>query len=432
MDDRPRGFSPFRLSRNILFLALLFLLGLFFFSSVRNNTFWHSSDYLYLFQALKIDQSWREIFAASPHQIFQPLVNAIFYLEFKWFGLNAWYFYMFNIAIHSINAFLVYIIVFTLLRSSLIAILSSLLFVFAVGNYGKAVMVASGIGDLFITMLSLLTLLLYFKNELEKGGRQLSSWFIGSLICFLLSLLTKATSFSVLGCMLAFNFFFREETGKRAFHRNFMVIALVALAVLIIKLSLLHHLPGRSDLHFHLPVIIRNFGSYLVRMVFPIHYSSSVTSSGPLVQLIYRLASEIRLFTFLCILSYSVFGFIFGNRAIRFFITWTYITVLPFCFFKFPLDWLNIRYLYLVSVGFSMLLASGTVLASHLLHQRSRRRFLPYLVPLMFVLLSHMITHNLDNNYETLAKSPTIKMLESSFLAEYHQRQALPPERESP
>ena len=409
----------------------MFLLGLVFFFLVRNNTFWHSGDYLYLSHALKIDKSWTKIFAAAPYQTFQPLVNAIFYLEFKCFGLNAWYFYLFNIAVHSINAFLVYLIVFTLLRTNLVAILSSLLFVFAIGNYGKAVMVASGIGDLLITLLTLLTLLLYFKNEREKGGRLFSIWFIGSLVCFLLSLLTKATSFSLLGCMLAFNVFFREETGKRVFHRNFMVISLVALAVLVIKLSFLHHLPGSSDINLYIPVIIRNFGSYLVRMVFPIHYSSSVTSAGPVVQFIYKLASEIRLFTFLCILSYSVFGFIFGNRAIRFFISWTYITVLPFCFFNFPMDWLNIRYLYLVSIGFSMLLASGTVLAANLLHQRSWRRLLPYSVLLLFVLMSHMITYNLDKHYEELAKSPTITTLKTSFLAEYNQWQSLPPEGES-
>lgn len=431
MDDWPQGSSPIRFSGNILFLALLFLLGLSFFSLVRNNSFWHSGDYLYLSHALKIDQSWREIFTSAPYQTFQPLVNAIFYLEFKLFGTNAWYFYLFNIGIHSINAFLVFKIVFTLLRSNLIAILSSLLFVFAVGNYGKAVMVASGIGDLLITLFTLLSLLLYFKNEREMGGRLNSFWFIGSLICFLLSLLTKATSFSLLGCMLAFNVFFREETGKHVFHRNFLVITLVAVVVLIIKLSILHHLPGRSDMNLYLPMIIRNFGSYLVRMVFPIHYSSSVETAGPVVQFIYKMVSEIRLFTFLCILSYSVFGFIFGNRAIRFFISWTYITVLPFCFFYFPMDWLNIRYLYLVSIGFSMLLASGTVLASQLLHQRSWRRLLPYGVLLMFILMSHMVMYNLDKHYENLAKSPTIMSLKASFQEEYNQWQSRPQEGES-
>ncbi|NIM19349.1 MAG: hypothetical protein GTO51_03110 [Candidatus Latescibacteria bacterium] len=419
MEAKPVKSGPATLLSNLLFFALLFILALLFFHLVRNNTFWHAGDYLYLSQALKIERSWTEIFASAPYQVFQPLVNAIFYLEFKCFGLNPWHYYLFNIFIHSVNALLVYMVVWTLLRSRTISVLSSLLFVFAVGNYGKAVMVVTGISDLLITMLTLLTLLLYFKNELEKGGKLSSRWFLGSLGCFLLSLLTKATSFSILGCMIVFNLFFKAETGKRVFHKNFLVIAVAALVVLVTKLIFLPYLPGKSDFIFIGFYFFKNFGSYLIRMVFPIHYSSTVATAGPVVQFIYTLATEIRVFTFLCILSYSVFGFIFGNRAIRFFIAWTYITVTPFCFFKFPMDWLNIRYLYLVSIGFSMLLASGTVLASDLLQQRRWRRFLPYSVPLIFILLSQFITYHLDRHYEAIAASPEITSTRDDFLVEY-------------
>jgi hypothetical protein len=401
---------------NLLFLALLILLSLLFFSRVRNNSFWHRSDYIYLENALETDSSLRAVFETSPFQNFQPLVNVLFYLEYHWFGLNAWYYYLFNILIHAVNAFLVYFTVFTLLKDRTIAVLSSLLFVFAVGNYGKAVMVVSGISDLVITLLTLLTLLFYFKNELEKGGRFFSIWFLGSLLFFALSLLTKATSFSILGCMLVFNALFREESGKNVFHTNFLVITIFALVILLVKLSLLPYLPGRSDMIFFNLGFFRNFGSYLVRMVFPIHSSRLVTHAGPIVQFIYKLATEIRILTFLCILSYSIFGFIFGNRALRFFIAWTYITVLPFCFFKFPDDWLNIRYLYLVSVGFNMILASGAVFASRLLYQRRWRRLIPYIIPAVFIGLSNFIISHLDTNYEMLAKSPRIEKIRNEFL----------------
>ena len=113
---------------------------------------------------------------------------------------------------------------------------------------------------------------------------------------------------------------------------------------------------------------------------------------------------------------YSVFGFIFGNRTIRFFVAWTYITVLPFVFFQFPGDWLNIRYLYLVSIGFIMLLSSATVLASRLLYQRAWRRFLPYALPLVFVLLSGFVISHLDRSYERMAGLPRIEKLKQDVL----------------
>jgi hypothetical protein len=405
--------------KNVLLFGLLLATSLVFFSLVRDNTFWHSADFLYLKQSMDTGESWRNVFVSAPYQPFQPFVKLVFYLEYRLFGLDAHKYYFFNILIHSLNAFFVYFLVLTLLRDRAIAYLSSFLFACAVGNYGKAVMVVSGISDLIITMLTLVTLLLYFKNELERGGRMLSAWFVGSLAFFVLSLLTKATSFSILGCMLAFHFFFRSETKKPVFNRSLITIGSVAFVALIAKLAFLPDTSGEGDFFIFNPQVIRNFGSYLVRMVFPIHGSSLVTDSGPAVRFVYKLATEIRVITFLCILSYSIFGFLFANRTIRFFIAWTYITVTPFCFFDFPRDWLNIQYLYLVSVGFIMILSSGTVLASRLLYQRRWRRFIPYALPLFFIFLSQFIITHLDKNYERLAASLQARQMQQNLILKH-------------
>jgi hypothetical protein len=394
------------LRKNVLLYGLLLVTSLLFFSLVRNNTFWHSADFLYLEQSIGVDSSWDDIFVTAPYQPFQPLVKLVFYAEYKLFGLDAKKYYLFNILVHSLNALFVYFLVVTLLRDRAIAYLSAFLFACAVGNYGKAVMVVSGINDLLVTMLTLVTLLFYFKNELEKGGRMLTVWFVGSVAFFVLSLLTKATSFSILGCLLAFHFFFRAETRRPVLNRTLITVAVIAVVALVAKLAFLPDSSAREDLVIFGPQVFRNFASYLVRMVFPIHGSSLVSDSGPAIQFVYKLATEIRAITFLFIVSYSVFGFLFANRTIRFFIAWTYITVTPFCFFDFPRDWLNIQYLYLVSVGFIMILSSGTVFASRLLYQRRWRRFLPYALPLFFVLLSQFIIFHLDKNYERLAATP--------------------------
>jgi len=408
--------------KEIFLLALMLALAFIFFAAVRNNPFWHTGDYLYLLKALRIEQDWRDIFVVEPLSTFQPLVNLIFYAEFRMFGDSPAGYYFFNVFVHSLNAYLVYRIVFTLLRDRTTAIMSGLLFNLAVGNYGKAVMLVSGVSDLIITFLTLMTLLLYFRNELKYGGRLNTMCFWGTLLFFALSLLSKATSFSLLGCMLAFNLFFRKETRRRVFGRSFLIVAGFALAVLVAKYSLIRTMPGVSEFGVSGYVFLKNYARYLVRMVFPIHTSTLVTDSGPIVRLVYKVAAQIRLITFLCILSYSVFGFIFGNRAIRFFIAWTYITVTPFCFFQFPSDWFNIRYLYLVSVGFVMILASGTVLATRLLYERAWRRFIPYLIPLSYMFLSQFVVQNLDRNYERMSKMSQLDAVRAQFYAEYKQQ----------
>lgn len=419
MADPSAGHKPATALKEFFFYVLLLVLAFAFFATVRNNGFWHPGDYLSLLKALRISQDWREVFVIAPMGTFQPLVNAVFYVEFSLFGDNPTGYYFFNIIVHALNAYLVYRIVHTLLKDRTIAVMSGLLFVFAVGNYGKAVMVVSGTGDLLITLLTLMTLLLYFKNELVNEGRLNTVCFAGAVLFFLLSVLSKATSFSILGCILAFNVLFRVQTGRRVFGKSFLVVAGLAFVVLVAKFSLMSEIPGATDLGVSGPAFIRRYGSYLVRMVFPIQASGLVSDSGPVVRFVYRMATEIRIITFLCILSYSVFGFIFGNRAIRFFIAWTYITVTPFCFFNFPSDWFNIRYLYLVSVGFVMILASGTALAAGLLYEKAWRRFIPYLVPLLFVFLSQFIIQHLDSNYERLAREEHLDGLKTQFYREY-------------
>jgi hypothetical protein len=411
-------------AREFGFFLLLNLIGFSFFSLVLDNTFWHGDDFNYLIQALRVGENWHAVFSTRLHQTFQPIPNLIFFLEFEAFGINAKAYYLFNIFVHSINAFLVYLLVRTMLKDRIIAVLSGLLFEFAVGNFGKSVMTVSGISDLVITTLTLTTMIYYIKNELEEGGALWRKNFVLCLFFFTLSLLSKTTSFSLLGLMLAFNLFYREATGRRVFDRNFVMFAGLALLVSAIKLVVQGEIPGQSDLEFNLLSLVRNYAAYLVRMVFPIHSSTLVAEAGPVVRFIYEFATGIRMIIFLCIVSYSIFGFVFGNRVIRFFIAWTYIVVTPFCFFHFPADWLDIRFLYLVSVSFQMIVASGTVLAARLLYQRPWRRRLPYLIPLVFIALSYFVVRQLDFNYEAKAVSPQLDALKAQFYELYAERTA--------
>lgn len=429
MPTQPDPTTPSR-RHDVAFYLLLNLVGLLFFSLVRNNSFWHGDDWEYLIQALRTEGDWREIFSARLHQTFQPLPNLIFFLEFQAFQLDAERYYLFNVLVHSANAFLVYKLVRTLLKDRGIAVLSALLFEFAVGNYGKSVMTVSGVSDLVITATTLLTMIFYVRNELQDRGTLWTRNFFFCIMFFTLSLLSKTTSFSVIGLMFAFNLLFREQTGRKLLDANFVTFAVFALVVLVVKLIAQGAVPGAHELALAPWSVLKNYAAYLVRMVFPIHSSTLVTDAGWMVRFIYEFATAFRAIIFLCIVSYSVFGFVFGNRVIRFFIAWTYIMVTPFCFFRFPSDWLDIRFLYLVSVGFHMILASGTVLAARLLYQKPWRRRLPYLIPAFFIGLSYFVLQQLDSNYERKAAAPQLNTVKARFYEMYawktEKRETLP------
>jgi hypothetical protein len=404
--------------KNILILCGFIVLSYLFFGQAQDNGFWHGDDFISLQHSLMMIDGTADAFSSQPPFKFQPLAYLVYFVLFKVFLFNAKGYFVFNIILHGINSFLVYMLVQTVLKDRTIALLSGLLFVFTVGSYGKAIMIASGLEDLLITALTLLTMICYFKNELDMGGKTLGSCYLLTLLLFITSMFTRSTSMAILGAFLAFNFFFKNETGKRVLNLNFILLLVVAVTALIIKAQVFGcrpvfytEYPGIFKFIFW---TFKNVINYLVRMVFPIHTSHLVAQAGPVVRFVYRFATEIRIIIALTIVSYSFFGFIFGNRPIRFFIAWTYIIVIPFSFFQFPHDWLNIRHLYLVSVGFVVVISGGAVFCSRLIANQRIRRFVPMLVPLIFIILSRFIVSQLEKSYEYKAASPTaIEMKEN-------------------
>jgi hypothetical protein len=413
--------KPFLL--NILLFALFLALSFFYLHFALDNGFWHTDDFGYIAHNLHMTETKAALFDIDPPYKFQPLVYGVSYFLFNRFGFEPRGYFSFNLLLHGLNAFLVYLLLQTLLRDRTVAVISGLLFVFAVGNFGMSIMIMSGLEDLLITTLTLLTMIFYFRNELAGGGKMRSPWYLLSLILFIGSMFTRSTSLSILGAFLAFNYFFRKDTGRRVISPNFLLLLAIAAAALILKMQMFHYSPPfyaenpgpvKSVLY-----AAKNVLSYLVRMIFPIHSSNLVAEAGPAVRLVYGLATEIRIAIALTVVSYSFFGFIFGNHTIRFFIAWTYIMLLPFAFFQFPADWLNIRHLYLVSIGFILVLSAGSVYCSRLIAHRGWRRLVPFVVPLLFVILGRFIALRLDYQYAAKAASPALASQREEIVRRY-------------
>ena len=218
--------------KHLLVLAVFVLLSFLFFRLCLDNGFWDGYDYVSLENSIMMRSDTGAAFASDPPFKFQPLVYSIHYLIFSRYFFDASGYFLFNILLHGLNSFLVYLLVNTLIRDRSIALLSGLLFVFTVGSYGKSVMIASGLEDLVITFLTLATMISYFHNELYGGGRIFSPWYLLTFLFFLASMLTRSTSFSILGAFLAFNFFFRVERKRRVFDSGFAVLLVMAIAAL--------------------------------------------------------------------------------------------------------------------------------------------------------------------------------------------------------
>ena len=346
----------------------------------------------------------------------QPLLRLAFMWEYMAFGINPLGYMVVNLVLHGLNAFVLYLLVNMLFHRSRIAIPAATLFALSVGHYGKVLLVVAGLESLLLGFLYLLSLYALIRVDFKHGGRMSSPWFWLGLGLFGLAGLTKPAMFSIMLVLVSYKFFFYRERGGRAvFPPTMMILMAVGVAFAVAK-----ELWGFKDVGAspdHMGVFAGIFHSvktlfrYLNLMVFPMQVSDLLQSSHPVVRFVYDWRVPIRVLVSLAIVSFGFFGIIFGSRPLRFFISWTVITVIPFSVVDRSGDWLNLQYLYLSAAGFCVILSAGATGCYGLLQAHRWKRWLPWLAPAAFVFMTQVLNHELAQRNRISAERPAVRVL---------------------
>jgi hypothetical protein len=390
---------------------LMILISFLAFGFILNTPLWDRGDAQILCEAHALSLASSDMFKHIGFYFSQPLLQLAFLLEYQLFGVQPAGYLAVNLLIHAFNAFLVYMLVHMLFPNIRLAILAGILFALGVGSYGKVFMSVQQLEALLLACLHLLVLYFFIRNDFRREGRLLSPLFFLGLVLFLLTGLTKTASFSLILTLIAYKaFFYKWRQGRAILSPDILVFAVVGILFYL----------GQTEWGYREPTIfhssedptafswvsIKNIFRYLNMMFFPMQQSPILETAHPLLRLAYEMRTVIRVFLTLSIISYSFFGFVFGSKAVRFFIAWTFITLLPFTGSTYEGDWLNLSHLYLTSLGFCVILAAGATGTSGLLARAGWKRFLPLLVPLYFAGASVGLAHRLDASHEAQAARP--------------------------
>jgi len=409
--------------------VFLILLGTSFvaFGSLIDTPLWDPIDIQILSDAHALARNPLAMFEHVGFYFSQPLLQLAFLLEYYAFGMNPAGYQTVNLVVHVFNAFVVYMLVHMLFPRRKMSILAALLFALGVGSYGKVLMGIHQLEALLMAGLHLLVLYFFIRNDFRRDGSIRSPLFLLGLGLFLMTGLTRNASFSVVLTLIAYKaFFYKWRRGRAILSKDLLVFAVVSMLFYLGQSQWGFRNPTilqmeTADSHFDL-MSIKNMFRYLVLMFFPLQQSPILEEANPLVIFLYEARTYIRVGLTLAIISYSFFGFVFGSKAIRFFIAWTYITLLPFTDMTSSGQWLNLTHLYLTSLGFCVILAAGTRGSANLLARAGRRRFLPYLVPLSFVGGSLFLAHTLDAQHRHRAALPEINTLRENMIKLHTER----------
>ncbi len=392
-------------------LLIMIAVSFIAYGHFMSTPLWNLADAQILCDAHQLSQNPTIMFHHLGFYFSQPLLQLTFLLEYRIFGLDPAGYIFVNLLVHAFNAFLVYMLVHMLFPNIRLAILAGILFALSVGSYGKILMSIHQLEALSMACLHLLVLYFFIRNDFRREGQIWSPLYLLGVFIFLLSGLTKTTSFSLVLTLMAYKaFFYKWRKGRAILSADVLVFAVLAGVFYLAQHRWGYRQPtvfesANGTEHFSL-MSFKNIFRYLNLMFFPMQNSPMLETAHPLVILAFKLRTAIRVFLTLTIVSYSFFGFVFGSKAVRFFIAWTYITLLPFTGQTHSGSWLNLNYLYLTSLGFCVILAAGVTGTSGLLARAGWKRFLPFLVPLAFAAASVGLAHKLDLNHRRQANSP--------------------------
>jgi hypothetical protein len=372
-----------------LMLAVVFIV----YGRLCTGDFWYPLDFSILVDTHRLSHEPLVMFRHIGAWFSQPLLQLSFLGQYSLFGMNYGPYIAVNLTIHALCAFLIYMLINMLFYQWRLALTAALLFA-----------------------LHLLVLYLFIRNDFRRDGRLRSSYFLIGLAIYSLTGLTRASTLSLMGCLIAYKIFFYSRRGRRPIFSNDLLVFLFV--GIFFKF-------GQNQWGFQHPSMLTEIDGplaytfwsvidlfrYLNLMVFPLQEGSVLRDAGPLLQFLHDIRMPIRFFVTLGIISLSFFGFVFGNRALRFFIAWTYIAIIPFSSQSPGTHWLNVTHLYLASPGFCLVLAAGALGCANLLRRFRWRRLVPFAAPLFFVLVAVSLTYRLDSRNRAAARSPEIEAL---------------------
>jgi hypothetical protein len=266
------------------------------------------------------------------HHFYRPVVDGYFAAGAALFGDSPVAFHTANILLHAINGLLVLTLVRTLTSSDLRGFLAGLFFVVEPADVDTIAWVsalAEAIGALF----GCLALLAFVR--FRRSGRK--GWHALSLAAFAGALLTHESSvvFLPLLVLLDWAFFDRRESSSHRYAKSYAPFV------------------GLLALYLACDWIVNRTNSVVTKCQYTLGVHALLNVRDYLVALYVGKGDLLNWTAVATVLFATV---MVGSRRVKFATAWLLISLLPFVFFIWGA---SRRYLYLPSVGFSMLLAEA-------------------------------------------------------------------------
>lgn len=304
------------------------------------------------------------------HNLSRSVLFLTFAINHHFSQLDPWGYHVGNLLLHLVNSLLVYFIVFFTLtkspslftRTRIIALLSSLIYASNPVLTESVTYIASR-SSVLCTTFYLSAMLFFIKARKRDGQRAFISYFLFSILSFLLALGSKETAATLPAVLLLYDYTFLSRPTQRRWWERIVRYHLPFLIILAAYFIGRHYFYGSVGRPVHLPSPIRPFPylfieshvivNYIRLLFFP--FSLNVDPHFPISASIFEppiFFSSVTLIGIL-IVALKIFK---DYREISFGIFWFFIALSPTSSIIPLEDVMAEHRLYLPAVGFSLIL----------------------------------------------------------------------------
>ena len=197
----------------VAFLILILISITFFFQAIHFD-FVNWDDDLYVYNNVTIRSfDWDNIktwFTKPFVALYVPVPLISYALDYRFFGADASGFHLTNILLHTANTAIIFLIFVFIFEDCLLSFFAALLFCIHPVQVETVVWISQRKNLLFAFFL----LLGFYVRIRVLGKGKHYDWLILSVICFVLSLFSKATAIMIPFMLICYEYFYRGA-GKR-------------------------------------------------------------------------------------------------------------------------------------------------------------------------------------------------------------------------
>lgn len=363
--------------RQTLSIAVLAFVGvLVYFNSLSNGFVF--DDYVVIVQNKYLTARGADFLSFFNHAYFKiaggeasyrPVATLSYYLIHLAAGLNPFYYHLSSVLLHILNVLLVYRLARLILKNPLAALVAGLLFACHPVQTETVDCIAYN-EDLLACFFYLLAFIWYLKATPEDAKKTAVKYYSGSLICFLLGLLSKEMAITLPAVLLLYDLTLRaadrQSFGPAMILKTvkdrgglYVGYAAVSLFYLVLRFKFLSN-PAEQATSFYASLIERilylpdHIFSFMKLAIFPAALNADYVFSYPPGFFAMSNLVGFAVVVGLAAVSFYIYKY---SRKIFFCIWWFLITLFPVYNIIPIFNPLAERYLYIPLIGFCLLVS---------------------------------------------------------------------------